>query len=397
MAPVEWDDGPVSERGRGYDDLDRTVRELRARLASLVGSHPHAVYSIDLEGRFTMLNAAALEQVGGRSEEELIGREFADLLCPEDVGWVQAQFVSLLGGRASTFELRVHRPDGSEGELVVIGLPIVVDDELVEILAIAEEITERRAAERALAEARSAAESASEAKSAFLATMSHEIRTPLTGVLAAAELLDDTSLDEEQSRLVEVMRRSGDRLLGLVDKILDFSRLGAGTADLLEVAFQLADVVALEPLLLGTDAVERQMEVSCHLDETLPDRLLGDPVRIGQVLSNLVGNAIKFTPSGSVRIEVTPLAQDEETVTVRFAVSDTGVGLDPVLAGQVFELFSQGDSSITREYGGTGIGLAISRQLVELMGGRIDVESAPGRGSTFTVDLPLRRTVESVS
>jgi PAS domain S-box-containing protein len=366
-------------------DTARALRLATAKLRSLFDFHPDGVFTLDLEGRFTSVNAQALAQSGGYAEEQLLGRPFDDLLAAEDRPVAAENFGALLRREARTFDIRFTRRDGSAGELEIIGLPILVDDELTEILAIAEDITERRRLQRVLSEARAAAESANDAKSMFLATMSHEIRTPLTSVLAAAELLETTDLDAEQRQLVQVMGRSGERLLRLVNEILDFSRIEAGRADLVAIPFRLASLVDPETIFLGTGAAEKGLACTSTLDASLPEQYVGDPERIAQVLGNLVGNAAKFTQQGSITVRTSRCG-----LGVRFEVADTGIGLPDGRHRQVFEAFQQGDSSITRQYGGTGLGLAISAQLVHLMGGTIEVDSRPGRGSTFTVELPLR-------
>ncbi|WP_345455686.1 PAS domain-containing sensor histidine kinase [Nocardioides marinquilinus] len=369
----------------GAADTARALRLATAKLRSLFDFHPDGVFTLDLEGRFTSVNAQGLAQSGGYREDELLGTSFQDLLGEDGRAVATGNFVALLQREARTFDIHFIRRDGSIGELEIIGLPIIVDDELTEILGIAEDITERKRFQRALAEARSAAESANDAKSMFLATMSHEIRTPLTSVLAAAELLETTELDDEQRQLVHVMGRSGERLLRLVNEILDFSRVEAGRADLVAIPFRLAPIVDPETIFLGTGAVEKGLACTSTLDATLPEQLVGDPERIAQVIGNLVGNAAKFTHEGSIAVRTS-----RGGLGVRFEVTDTGIGLPDGRHHHVFEAFQQGDSSITRQFGGTGLGLAISRQLVHLMGGTIEVDSTPGRGSTFTVELPLR-------
>ncbi|MDO9458274.1 ATP-binding protein [Nocardioides sp.] len=383
------------------DDPAWTLKLTKARLDSLSDYHPDGVFSLDLEGRFTAVNAEALLQSGGYTAEELLDRSFVDLLLDEDVATVQGYFAGLLDRQASAFEVRFQRADGSIGELEIIGLPIVVDDEVVEVYGIAEDITERKQFQHMLDDARRAAESASEAKSAFLATVSHEIRTPLTSVLAAAEMLGESELTPHQEQLVTLMERSGERLLRLVDEILDFSRIEAGTAEIVTRPFVLADLVDETTVMVRGAFDDKGLAFSCTVDPELPDRLLGDAERIAQVLTNLVDNAGKFTHEGRVEVSVSaePLdgavrcgdgTADDGVLGVRFAVTDTGIGLAPDQQAIIFEMFRQADSSVTREYGGTGIGLAISRKLVALMGGELGVVSEQGAGSTFSFVLPLR-------
>ncbi|MFB9312661.1 PAS domain-containing hybrid sensor histidine kinase/response regulator [Nocardioides plantarum] len=382
-----------------HEGADHPVGALelaQARLRSLSEFHPDGIFSLDLEGRFISVNSEALLLSGGYTAEELLGQPFLALLLEEDVPTVVGHFTRLLDRLPSTFDVRFRRADGTFGELEIIGLPVVVGDEVVEVVGIAEDITERRLLQRELRDARRAAESASTAKSAFLATMSHEIRTPLTSVLAAAELMGDTALTAHQHQLVTLMERSGERLLRLVNDILDFSRVEAGRAEITNAPFTLAELVDEAALVVRGTVDDKGLDLVCTVDRDLPRQLVGDRERIGQILTNLVDNAGKFTHEGGIEVRVAAAERAElpgdvtdDQVAVRFTVADTGIGLDAGQQAVIFEMFQQADSSITREYGGTGLGLAISRQLATLMGGVLGVASEPGRGSTFSFVLPL--------
>lgn len=369
------------------------ARLTAARLASLVSYHPDGVFAVDLDGYFTSVNAEALLQSGGYAVQDLIGRHFVDLLVDDHVPAVMEGFAAILDGETSTVEVQFHRGDGSIGELEIIGLPIVVDGEVVEIFGIAEDITERKQAQHDLAVARVVAESANEAKSEFLATMSHEVRTPLTSVLAAAEMLADTELDPRQQHLLAIMERSGERLLRLVNDLLDFSRIEAGRTDLESVSFDLEALVDDTMLILRSAIDDKGIRYARTIDPGLPSRFAGDPVRIAQVLTNLVDNATKFTAVGEIGVRVTSDGADptdpDGPVAVRFAVTDTGIGMTAEQQAVVCETFRQGDASTTRRHGGTGLGLSISQRLVTLMGGVLEVESVPGVGSTVSFVLPL--------
>ncbi|WP_148611335.1 PAS domain-containing sensor histidine kinase [Nocardioides rubriscoriae] len=369
---------------------DWSSRLIEARLDSLSEYHPDGVFSLDLEGRFTAVNDEALKLAGGYAADDVLGRSFTELLIDDDVPRAMEHFAGLLQRRPSTFEVRFRHPDGGEGELEIIGLPIVVDDEVVEIYGIAEDITGRKQFQQTLAAARREAESANEAKTAFLATMSHEIRTPLTSVLAAAEMLADSGLSTQQQQLVTMMERAGERLLRLVNEILDFSRLGSGRAEIVAVPFVLSDLVLETVLIVRSSVEDKGLAFGCAVDPGLPRQFVGDAERIAQVLTNLVDNAYKFTHAGRIEVRVSGEPVGDGVVGVRFEVIDTGIGLSPDLQEVVFEMFEQADSSVTREYGGTGLGLAISRRLVTLMGGELVVSSRPGHGSTFAFVLPLR-------
>ncbi|MBC7952576.1 MAG: response regulator [Rhodospirillaceae bacterium] len=243
---------------------------------------------------------------------------------------------------------------------------------------------ERKATERALKEARDKAEAAARAKSVFLATVGHEVRTPLNGILGMARLLLDTSLDVKQRTFAETVVSSGELLLGLVNDILDFSRLEAEGLTLEAMAFDLLDLVDELRLLMAPRAAEKGLTLGCRFAPGVPAFVCGDPLRLRQVLLNLVGNGIKFTERGNVTVSVEPLETlPDGRIALRIAVSDTGIGIPEEARADLFTEFSQADSSITRRFGGTGLGLAICKRLVTLMGGEIGYDSIAGQGSSF--------------
>ncbi len=284
-------------------------------------------------------------------------------------------------------DVRVNLADGSHRVLRILG---GVRGDPDEVAGVAVDVTASREAKEALRRARDAAEAASRAKSEFLANMSHEIRTPMNGVLGMLDLALDATDDAERRECVSTARSSAESLLVIINDILDFSKIEAGKVEVETVSFDLGEQLSLVMRTLAAQAARKSLVMQLQVAPGVPARLTGDPLRLRQVLLNLVSNAIKFTHEGSVTLRV-ERAEGASGERLHFSVIDTGIGIPADKHGLVFEAFAQQDSSTTRGYGGTGLGLSIASRLTELMGGHISLDSAPGRGSSFRVDLPLRR------
>ncbi|EPY02330.1 ATP-binding protein [Magnetospirillum fulvum] len=291
-------------------------------------------------------------------------------------------------GFVTGFECRMRTRDGRDFWAMLSAAEIEMDGETAVIVS-SIDISRHKEEEAALAEAKRMAEDANQAKSLFLATMSHEIRTPMNGVLTMAHLLEDMPLPPEQHEMSRVIRDSATSLLTIINDILDFSKIEAGRLPLEVMELSPVDLVEGVAELLAPRAREKGISLITHIDPDLPARVLGDPVRMRQIVTNLVGNAIKFTDSGYVRISVESADPHARPLALTLSVIDTGIGLDEEQKARLFEPFMQADATISRRYGGTGLGLSICRRLVELMAGEIAVETMPGRGSTFRVTVPL--------
>ncbi|NTW01033.1 MAG: PAS domain S-box protein [Oscillochloris sp.] len=316
-----------------------------------------------------------------------------DTIVDEDRKRVMTALQMVIATLSDVTEIIRYIPASGELRWLYLCIrPRHVGDGMVVWDGVALDITERQRVTEELVRARDAAEAATRAKSAFLATMSHEIRTPLNAVIGMAALLYDTTLTIEQRGLVDTIRTGGQALLAVISDILDFSRIESGHLELKVTPFDLHACLTATIDLVAPGARAKGLVVTCVLDPDVPQAVISDETRLRQVLLNLLGNAVKFTSQGEVRLHAAAVPVDATTIRLILSVGDTGIGMTPEQLERIFAPFVQADSSMARRYGGTGLGLAISRQLVALMGGTIDVLSTPGAGSTFTVCIPLQRT-----
>jgi PAS domain S-box-containing protein len=362
------------------------LRYERHLLHTLLDNLPDAIYFKDAQCRFVRVNKALARGFGLADPAQALGKTDADFFTAEHASQAteDERRIMRTGQAIIGMEEKETWPDGRETWVATTKMPFRdKDGKIIGTFGISRDITGRKQAEAELARAKDAAVAASRAKSEFLANMSHEIRTPLNGIIGMTELALDTHLTPEQREYLTLVKTSADHLLEVINDILDFSKIEAGKLDLEAIEFNLRDTLDDTLATLAVRAHKKGLELADHIYTNVPDGLVGDPGRLRQVVVNLVGNAIKFTDEGEVIVRVQKEAEEPGRVCLHFAVTDTGIGIPPDKQKALFQAFSQVDSSTTRKYGGTGLGLAISSKLVGLMGGRMWLESAPGRGSTF--------------
>ncbi|HEX3367671.1 PAS domain S-box protein, partial [Phenylobacterium sp.] len=367
---------------------DQRLRDQQFYTRSLIESNIDALMTIDPAGIITDVNKQT-EALTGCTRDELIGAPFKD--CFTDPERAEAGIKRVLSEKSVTdYELTARARSGKQ-TVVSYNATTFYDRSrtLQGVFAAARDVTERKRVEVELQQAKAAAESASRTKSDFLASMSHEIRTPMNAVMGIADLLAKTDLTPEQDKYVQIFRRSGDNLLNLINDILDLSKVEASQLDLERTGFSLSDHLEKVIEMVAPKAQEKGLTLVCEIAPEVSNDLVGDPTRLRQVLLNLLGNAIKFTPEGTVALKVEPDQDSAVPTALRFTVSDTGIGIANAKLGRVFERFTQADSSTTRRFGGSGLGLTISKRLVELMGGRIWVESVLDQGSVFGFAVPF--------
>ncbi len=392
-------------------EVEAALYENEARTRLIIDTALDGVITTDQTGLITEWNAQA-EQMFGWSAFEAIGRDLAEtIISPPNCAGYREYVRHLLdpddASRPNVLvELIGLRRDGREFPVEIAMRPLSIEGSLI-FSAFIRDITSRKDAERELQgyaqqlesinrqldTALTEAKAATEAKSSFLATMSHEIRTPMNGVIGMTTLLLDTPLTDEQREYAETVRACGHHLLTILNDILDFSKIEAGKLDLEVIEFDLRVAIDESLDLVAERASSKGLNLACLFHADVPRNFLGDPGRLRQVVMNLTSNAIKFTGSGDVTVEVTVESQSSEAATIRVAVTDTGIGISEAACERLFRSFSQADGSTTRKYGGTGLGLAICKRLVEMMGGTIGVISRVGQGSCFWFTVNLRQHV----
>ncbi|HOL04793.1 MAG TPA: response regulator [Syntrophorhabdaceae bacterium] len=400
----------LSEREDALKTTLKSLKEREARIRAILDNTVEGIITINEEGIIEDFNPAA-EHIFGYSAQEVIGRD-VNILMPEPYNREHKEYIKryLATGETKVIGARIEivgrRKDGGIFPMEISVSEVKIGDRRI-FTGLLRDITERKQTEEELIKARDLAEAANKAKSNFLASMSHEIRTPMNAIIGMADLLMDTKLSDDQLRYIQVFKNAGENLLNIINDILDISKIEAGHLEIESTGFDIIELIEKTCEFMSSKGHEKGLEVACRIQKDVPQYLIGDPVRIRQVLTNLMGNAIKFTEKGEVVVEVSlvekgfrakdsvikhmaegspPLHGD---VTLMFSVRDTGIGIPEDKINTIFDKFTQVDASITRKYGGTGLGLTISKSLVRLMGGDLWVESEVGKGSTFSFTIPF--------
>ena len=404
QAVYDQDGSPLYLDGTIFDFTERkmaeeALAEAEERSRLLLESVGEGIFGVDVNGLLTFINPAGASMLG-YSTEEMIGERVHSLIhhtkadgadYPVEECLMYQSFTEGVTGTRDD-EVLWHK-DGSSFPVLYNSVPVRNDEEeLVGSVIVFHDITERKKAAEELQIAKEKAEEATKAKSDFLANMSHEIRTPMNAIIGMSYLALKTDLDKKQRNYIEKVHRSGDSLLGIINDILDFSKIEAGKMDMESIDFRMEDVMDNLANLVGLKAEEKGVELLFDTAADVPMALIGDPLRVGQILVNLGNNAVKFTDEGQIVVSMRVKEISDESVTLHFMVRDSGIGMTPEQVDKLFQAFSQADSSTSRKYGGTGLGLTISKRLAEMMGGKIWVESEAGKGSAFQFTATFGRT-----
>jgi two-component system sensor histidine kinase/response regulator len=372
------------------EQTEAALRESEERARLLLDSTAEAIFGVDPEGCCTFCNRATLRLLGYTDTKDLMGRNMHALThhtrpngLPYPVENCPISDAVRNGEACHREDELLWRADGTSFPAEYWSHPVQRTDQLVGAVITFVDITERQAAQRVIERAKEAAEAASRAKSEFLANMSHEIRTPMNGIIGMTELTLDTNLTDEQREYLTMVKLSSDSLLVVINDILDFSKIEAGKMELDSSVFSIRESLEETIRSFGITAGEKHVELVCDIHSDLPHLVAGDPIRLRQVVVNMLGNAIKFTDHGEIVLQAQVQQRHDSSVEVHFTVRDTGIGIPKDKQAIIFEAFAQADGSSTRKHGGTGLGLTICTRLVAMMGGRIWLDSEPGKGSTF--------------
>ena len=395
LAPTP--DGGAVAVGRGISaqkELDERLRKSEETFKAVVDQLPAAIALKDSSGQYTLANRAFHEWYA-KQGQDVVGLKTHDIYSQEEADELTAIDRRIKETDESlTQEIAEHFADGSIHILLMTKFPIQDAEGRIVVGSVETDITKLKEAEEELRLARDAAEEATKAKATFLATMSHEIRTPMGGVIGMVDLLQQSKLTDDQRQMIDTVRDSAHSLLTIINDILDFSKIEAGKLDLEEIPISIRDIIEGAGEALAVNARNKNIGLSVFVDPDIPDALVGDQVRLRQILFKFGSNAIKFTEQGKVLIRADKVpSRGKQKVTVRLQVIDEGIGIPEEAQAKLFQAFSQVEASTTRRFGGTGLGLSICQRLTEMMNGEIGVESVTGEGSTFraTITFPVAK------
>ncbi|NUM35642.1 MAG: response regulator [Candidatus Brocadiae bacterium] len=365
--------------------MEKELRESEEWANKILDSTQIGIVVIEEEThKIVNINPCAAKMIGSHPSQ-IIGKICHSFICPAELGQCP---ITDLKQTIDHSERMLKKTDGSTMSILKTVVSVTYKNQRY-LLENFIDISDRIKIEKELRNAKNLAEEANRAKSQFLANMSHEIRTPMNAIIGMADLLSETSLNEDQRRYVQIFANAGENLLNLINDILDLSKIEAGHLSMEETLFDIEELMNKLGEVMSVRAYKKNLELICHVAPEIPLKLIGDPLRLNQILLNLVGNAIKFTEKGEVAVKVSKQAQDKNKLYLLFTISDTGIGIPSEKIDSIFERFMQVDASTTRKYGGTGLGLTICKYLVEKMGGKIWITSKPGEGSVFSFTLVL--------
>jgi PAS domain S-box-containing protein len=372
---------------------EKELQQQRDRAQQYLNLAGSIIVAIDTHQIVTLINKKGCDIIGF-PEEEIIGKNWFDHFIPPEIcNEIKKVFQKLVLSKKNLevpyYENEILTTNGRR--LIAWNNTFLYDENhnIAGLLCSGEDITERKKYEQSILQSKEAAESANRLKSEFLANMSHEIRTPMNGIIGLSDLLLESPLTKEQYEYVKNISKSSDLLLSIINDIIDLSKIEAGKLTLDHVSFNLVDTIHQIKEIMGVKADQKKLNLICQLSDNVPVQVKGDPLRLGQILMNLISNAIKFTDKGHVRVDVTVENRSNDLMTLQFIVADTGIGIAEKDLKHLFKSFSQVDTSIARKYGGSGLGLKISKSLVEMMGGHIDVSSEKDKGSRFSFTVKL--------
>ncbi len=387
---------PFAVGGFGFDVTERMeaahlLQSSEQKMRALLSSTNEGFFMIDRDYQLILINEAGRKIAKfSTGKDAEIGDKLHELVVPERKEGLLQIFARVFEGESIEYE-QTYIMDGKKRSFFISVLPVREGDKIIGICVVSRDITDLEKSRQLLIEARKKAESAEKLQEQFLANISHEIRTPLNGIIGMANLIQKTNLSEDQKEFVNIIKFSSDNLLVLINDILDFSKIKAGKLNIEKIEFNIFDIVQKAVSTLQQKAKEKDIGLLIFFHDEVPRLCLGDPYRLNQILSNLLSNAIKFTQAGYIRIEISCRNLSKDHTGMKFRIKDTGIGIAEDKLALIFESFSQGGEDITRKFGGTGLGLTITKQLVELQGGNIGVDSQSGSGTTVTFEIPYEK------